>query len=143
MDKLLQQIEQWYATSEVLINWLGGLSLLMFIGTLIAVPTVIIALPQDFLTRREKATGPLLLRFWYFPYLFVKNMVGITFILAGIAMLVLPGQGILTIFLGLILISFPRKRMLIKRIVGHRRVILGINKLRRRFNKPPLLLPGA
>ena len=70
-------------------------------------------------------------------------MVGITFILAGIAMLVLPGQGILTIFLGLTLISFPRKRMLIKRIVGHRRVLLGINKLRRRFNKPPLLLPGA
>ncbi len=140
MEALWQYLQLWFTKNEVLINWLGVSSLLMFIGSLIVVPLVIVALPHDFLVRREQATGHLLLRFWYFPYVVIKNLVGIVFILAGIAMLVLPGQGLLTIFLGLALVNFPRKRILIRRIVGQKRIIKGINKLRRRFNKPALVL---
>ena len=141
MNLLWQQIIQWFTDYEILIGWLGTLSLLMFLGSLLAVPMVIVSLPSDFLVRREQHTGRLLLRFWYYPYLVVKNIVGVVFILAGIAMLVLPGQGLLTILLGLILANFPRKHILIRRIVGQPRIIRGINRLRQRFNKPDLKLP--
>ena len=141
MNDLWQALQQCYSQNESLVHWLGSLSVLMFLGTLVVVPVVIVALPHDFLARREQAAGPVLLRVWYYPYLILKNVAGFAFILAGLLMLVLPGQGLLTMFLGLALINFPRKRALIRRLVGQRRIIRAINRLRRRFSKPSLELP--
>jgi hypothetical protein len=128
-------------TNEILLGWLGVLSLVMFVGSLIIVPVIIVALPQNFLTREEGPAGRLILRFWYYPYLIVKNVMGAAFICAGLAMLVLPGQGLLTIFIGIALINFPRKKAFIRGIIGRGRIIQAINKLRSKFNKPPLELP--
>ena len=78
---------------------------------------------------------------WRYPYWIAKNIVGVVFIVAGIVMLVLPGQGILTIVLGLALINFPGKRKVIRRIFTQRRIFKAINGLRRKANKPPLEKP--
>ena len=37
----------------------------------------------------------------------IKNLVGVLFVLMGILMLVLPGQGILTLLIGIRLLDFP------------------------------------
>ena len=55
-------------------------------------------------------------------------------------MLVLPGQGILTILIGLSLVEFPGKRRLEAKLVGQATVLSTINKMRAKFNKPPLIL---
>ena len=68
----------------------------------------------------------------------IKNAIGILFFLSGLAMLFLPGQGLLTMFIGLVLIDFPRKQILVRRILGYRRVLRAINRLRRKFGKPLL-----
>ena len=68
----------------------------------------------------------------------VKNVVGFVFLLAGIAMLVLPGQGLLTMLVGITLMDFPKKRLLEARIIGQPLIFSNINKLRARFGKPPL-----
>jgi len=49
-----------------------------------------------------------------------------------------PGQGILTILLGIIMLDIPGMRPLEARIIQRPAVLGAINKLRARFSKPPL-----
>jgi hypothetical protein len=74
--------------------------------------------------------------------IFAKNLLGLVLVFAGIIMSLpgVPGQGVLTILLGIMLLDFPGKRSLETRIVGRPRVNSAINALRTRFNKPPLML---
>lgn len=133
----------WFEAHETLLGWLGVFSLMMFVGTLIAIPLIIVVLPDDILSREDEKVSRLLLDFWYFPYWVLKNAFGVVFILAGVAMLVLPGQGLLTILIGLTLVTFPGKKKLILRLLGRRRVLKAVNALRHKFDKRPILMPGA
>ncbi len=117
-------------------------SVLFWVGTLIAVPLILVWLPTDYLLVQSnkgfvRRTGGL----WRYPYWIFKNLIGVIFVIAGIIMLVLPGQGILTIVLGLALINFPGKRRVIRRLFGNRHIFNGINRLRARASKPPLEAP--
>ena len=49
--------------------------------------------------------------------LVVKNVTGYVLLLAGILMLFLPGQGILTIIVGALFINFPNKKKILTRII--------------------------
>lgn len=69
-----------------------------------------------------------------------KNLVGAVLVLAGIVMLVGPGQGILTILIGLIMLDIPGKRPLEAKIIGRPTVLAAVNHLRARYNKPPLIM---
>jgi len=139
--EIFESISTWLQNNEGTISILAILSSLFWVGTLIAAPIVIIALPPDYLTRRERFfPGNPTTSVWRYPYLVAKNIFGVLFILAGLAMLVLPGQGLLTLALGLALINFPKKHRAIRRILGQRRVLRAINRLRARAKKPPLVL---
>jgi hypothetical protein len=124
-----------------LLIWLAVASIFMFVGTLIAIPIILVRLPANYFDVRIP-------RPWmenHHPVLrvvghLVKNLVGIVFLLAGLAMLLLPGQGILTILIGLSLVEFPGKRRLEAKLVGQATVLSTINKMRAKFNKPPLIL---
>ena len=58
--------------------------------------------------------------------------------LAGLAMLVLPGQGLLTILIGLMLLDFPGKRRLERRIVARPAILAMLNRMRARRGRDPL-----
>ena len=70
----------------------------------------------------------------------VKNVVGWFLLLGGIAMLVLPGQGLLTILIGVSLMDFPGKRAIERKLVSRPLVLQAINRIRQRFDRPPLLI---
>lgn len=74
--------------------------------------------------------------------IFVKNLLGVVLVVLGIIMSIpgVPGQGILTILLGVMLLDFPGKRELEHRLVSQPRVFNAINKLRHRFGKDSLVL---
>jgi hypothetical protein len=72
--------------------------------------------------------------------LVVKNVVGVVFLLAGFAMLFLPGQGVLTMLIGVSLMDFPRKRELEAKMVGQPTLLGIINAMRHKYGKPPLTL---
>lgn len=74
--------------------------------------------------------------------LVLKNLAGALLIVFGILMSLpgVPGQGVLTILLGLMLMDFPGKRDLESRIISQPRVQKSINALREKFGRPPLLL---
>ena len=71
-----------------------------------------------------------------------KNVLGILLVLLGVLMSIpgVPGQGILTILLGIMLIDLPGKRQLEHKILKRPRVLGKINRLRCRFSEPPLVL---
>ncbi|CAN5316582.1 hypothetical protein BH10ACI2_BH10ACI2_25380 [soil metagenome] len=71
-----------------------------------------------------------------------KNIAGVFLILLGIILSLpgVPGQGILTILLGLIFLDIPGKRPLEAKIIQRPAVLAAINKLRAKYNKPPLEL---
>jgi hypothetical protein len=68
-----------------------------------------------------------------------KNLLGYLLIAAGIAMLVLPGQGVLTILLGFILVDLPGKYRFERWLVTRPLVLRSINRLRRRAGRDPLI----
>lgn len=71
-----------------------------------------------------------------------KNLLGVFLILLGIVLSLpgVPGQGILTILLGLIMLDIPGKRPLEARIIQRPTVLAAANNLRARWGKPPLIL---
>lgn len=130
-------------TPEVL--WiLAGASLVMFVASLIAVPWFVARIPSDYFAGEER---PPAVAFRNQPVLrllfrLLANVLGLILIAAGIVMLVLPGQGILTIIAGLLAMSFPGKYRFEQWLVGLGPVHRSINALRRYRNQPPLQLPG-
>jgi hypothetical protein len=114
------------------------------VGSLILVPVLVVRIPADYFrpSRRpsESWTGrhPVQAR----ALVAAKNLLGVLLVLAGIAMLVLPGQGILTILIGISITSFPGKRALERKVIGMPAVLKTINRLRARRGRPPLELPA-
>jgi hypothetical protein len=71
-----------------------------------------------------------------------KNLLGFVLVVLGILMSIpgVPGQGILTILLGIMLLDFPGRRRLERKLVSRPQVLSTINKLRHKFDKPNLVL---
>ena len=127
-------------TSNVELMWqLAAVSLATFFATLLLVPIILIRLPSDYFSyRRRKPRMQVRHPFVAVLLTLVKNVLGLTFVAAGIAMLVLPGQGILTILVGLMLLDFPGKYRAEQWLVSHASVLRSINWIRSRARKPPL-----
>lgn len=72
----------------------------------------------------------------------LKNMLGVFLVILGLLLSLpgVPGQGLLTILLGLILIDIPGKRPLEARIIKRPAILSAANRLRARFKKEPLLV---
>ena len=72
----------------------------------------------------------------------VKNALGVLLVALGVVLSLpgVPGQGILTILLGIMLLDFPGRRKLEHKLLSRPAVLNTINKLRHRFGKPPLKL---
>jgi hypothetical protein len=69
-----------------------------------------------------------------------KNLLGVVLIIMGAARLFGPGQGILTVLIGVMLMDFPGKRALERKLVSRPTVLRAINRLRARYGRPPLIL---
>jgi len=131
-----------------LITWQSVLmGLLIFMATfavsLAIVSFIMVKIPADYFrkdTPRELwSDKPPLVRFLG---IFAKNLLGLLLVALGIVLSIpgVPGQGILTILMGIMLLDFPGKRDLEHRLVSQPRVLKAINKLRHRFGKDSLVL---
>ena len=71
----------------------------------------------------------------------IKNTIGTVLLLLGVAMLILPGQGVLTILIAIGLLDFPGKRRLERYIVLRPSIRRMIDQIRQRAGSQPLNLP--
>lgn len=123
--------------------WVGGLalaSLAMFVLTLVAIPAIVIRLPANYFCYERRPhhlpqKGYLVL---YLLALGVKNVLGAVFVLMGVVMLVLPGQGVLSILVGMSLLNFPGKFRVERFIATRKPVRKTLNWIRNQAGKPPL-----
>ena len=133
---------EYIQSHETALLWLAIGSVVSFVGTLILVPFLVIRIPDDYFShsRRHHAPWAQHHRIVRGLLLFLKNIIGVIFVLAGILMLVLPGQGLLTIVIGIILLDFPGKFKLERWMISHRIILKSINWLRQRSKRKPLIV---
>lgn len=133
----------WISNNETLLWWMGAIGLAMLVISAIAIPIIVARLPVDYLVDteagRERFAGihPAL----RIGMLILKNLLGWLLILAGLAMLLTPGQGLLAIFAGITLATFPGKRKLIRRLLSQGTIHRTANWIRQRCGVEPLRLP--
>lgn len=124
-----------------LLKGLAAGSAVFFVLTPAAAPVLLILMPQDILIRRLSPPSALSRRIpWFLGHL-IKNLIGILLILLGFLLLFLPGQGILTLFTGLLFVNIPGKKRLLSRIIGSGRVRPLVERLRKRCRRAPMIFP--
>lgn len=132
-------ILEWIQEHEGLLALIGGLGFLMFIGSIAAIPVIIAWMPEDYFVRissRQLRRRP------FRQVLHVlKNILGAVLLLSGILLLLLPGQGILTMVIGISLIDFPGKHRLQLRLVRMPKIRQSIQWIRAKVHHKPLLIP--
>jgi hypothetical protein len=135
-------MEQWF--SKETLTWISIGSAIAFVIGAVAVPWIVLKLPKDAFSNLKRPHWldyqPAALRV---PLRLLKNVLAVALVLVGIAMLVLPGQGILAILLGVMLGDFPGKLKLQRWILAKPKVLNSLNWLRQKFSKPPLDRPSA
>ncbi len=137
---MLEELQTWIAGHQALLTYLGFASLAIFLGSLLVIPWLVAQIPADYFSHehREPARWKTLHPVFRYTILILKNAVGLILLTAGVAMLVLPGQGLLSIFLGLLLMDYPGKFGLERRIISRPKLLQLVNWLRARQHKPPL-----
>ena len=144
---LLSRLPDWAqpALGWLLQPWvvgaLGVFSAVVFVASLVGVPMFLARMPAHFFTARERerySVPPPARSRWRRTARIARNALGALLLLLGVATLVLPGQGLLTILVALCLMDFPGKGKLVRRIVASPRVFRVINSFRRRAGQPPL-----
>ncbi len=126
-------------------NILIGLTLVSIIGligSILLIPWIVTKIPEDYFThpKRQKylwCHQPKIVRF---IFIFLKNIIGVLLIIGGIALLFLPGQGILTILIGFLVMDFPYKYKFEIWIIKHPIVLKSINRLRAKAKQRPLVI---
>jgi hypothetical protein len=121
----------------------AGIFLVTFFANLALVSLILVKIPADYFqhSRRSKFLAN---HSAFFRILAIvgKNLLGVVLVVLGILLSLpgVPGQGVLTILLGIMLLDFPGRRRFERWIVSSPKVFHGVNKLRRRFDKSPLVL---
>jgi hypothetical protein len=123
-----------------IIIWLGSLSVFIFLFSLIGMKWLIALIPNDYFLVKKKSKIKSSNPYLWLLIVISKNLIGYSLIIGGIMMLVLPGQGLFTIMIGLMLSNYPGKYALEKRFISTPAILKSINWLRRKSNKPPLLV---
>jgi hypothetical protein len=127
---------KWLRDPALLVAVSLGLASLGLVSVLV-LPFLLVRIPTDYFvavpapTRRGSAS-------WFERV--IKNLLGGLMLVLGVIMLVLPGQGVLTIVAALVLLDFPGKRRLERRLLLRPRVLGVLNSLRARAGRPPLEL---
>lgn len=130
---------QWAEANGDVLAWLFVGSIVSLVLCALLLPVIVLRMPADyFASSRDEQEAPKTALAWIGRI--GKNLLGLVFLLAGIAMLVLPGQGVLTILIGLMLLNFPGKRALERRIVGRPAILSLLNRMRKKRDLPPLIV---
>lgn len=141
MDFVTELIKNFIASltlNRILIGL--GLFLLTFGLSILMIAVVIVKLPANYFSSHYTSDfmpgSPWLVR-W--GAVLGKNLLGVVLVVLGLLLSLpgVPGQGLLTILLGLIMLDIPGKRPIEARIIKRPAVLSSVNSLRAKYGKPP------
>lgn len=113
----------------------------MLVGTItmVAALFVVVNLPADYLRKKQRGGE----RQTAGCKRIGKNILGWGLIAAGLAMVVLPGPGVVVAIIGVAMADFPGKARLLHWLLSRGRIMGTMNRLRARFSRPPLEVAPA
>ena len=131
---------QWFVDHPEVLIGMGISSIFIFLISIIGISWFVAQIPEDYFlpSKRQpskwKEQKPIL----RFVVIIGKNIIGLSLITGGLLMLVLPGQGLLTIVTGLLLVNYPGKYKLEQKLVSMPSIFKALNWIRFKAKKPPL-----
>ncbi len=127
---------EWLKAHVVALGVASGAS---FVVSLLFCTLTIVYLPADYflLKRQVNRVGHPILRV---ALKVLKNLLAVVLILVGFIQILLPGQGVLTMLIGIVISDIPGKRRLERRIIRLPAVLSRANGIRSRFRRPLLVL---
>ncbi len=138
MEIIFEQLSQQIINYKSYIFWLGAISFAIFVFSLLSIKWLVSLIPSDYFinkkTSKFKSKYPVI----WLVSMIIKNLIGYVLIIGGILMLVLPGQGLFTIFIGLMMSNYPGKYFIERKFIAIPSVLKTINWLRKRSNQEPL-----
>jgi len=139
--KGIYMMYEWLQSQAFALWWLGLISVGTFFASLIIVPWLIVRMPPEYFVDADHPTRAASIRHPVLRalYLIAKNLLGAVLVVSGIFMLVLPGQGLLTILVGAVLLNYPGKFKIERWIVTRPHIWRLINRLRRYAGHSPLV----
>ena len=134
----------WPQVSEEALFWLGVVSVLSIFGSISGVAWFIARMPADYFSHEKREPVSDLYGWPPLRYLVaaLKNFVGAVLIVFGLLLLLTPGQGLLTILIGTMLLNFPGKYRLERWFITRPGVLNGLNWARAKLGKGPVQGPA-
>ncbi|MFL2708348.1 MAG: hypothetical protein CBD86_02900 [Gammaproteobacteria bacterium TMED226] len=129
---------EFISTYKVNIILLGTVSFVIFVFSLISIKWLVALIPSDYFINRNSSKFKIAYPSLWLVSTIIKNILGYTLIIGGILMLFLPGQGLFTIFVGLLLSNYPGKFYLERKLIAMPKIYKTVNWLRKKSNQPPL-----
>ena len=123
---------------KIYLVWLGTLSFTIFIFSLLTIKWLVALIPSDYFIKKNNSEFRSNYPIFWLVSIIIKNLVGYTLIVGGILMLVLPGQGLFTIFVGLMLSNYPGKFYIERKFIAIPSILRAINWLRKKSNTPSI-----
>jgi len=119
--------------------WLGATALTLAVATMVVLRLPVTYFSEDDAAHAARAAS------WRSPRGLGRNALGVILILLGVLLSVpgVPGQGLLMVLIGLMLVDFPGRRRVEKALARRPGILATVNRLRARFGRPPLLPPSA
>ncbi len=139
-NQIIKNIQNLFSDYYDFFFWLGVVSSIIFIVSLLSIGWLVSLIPTDYFINRKESKFKLNYPVTWIVYTIIKNIFGYILILGGILMLILPGQGLLTIFIGLMLSNYPGKYSIEKKIIATPKILKSINWLRKKSDEPPLIV---
>ena len=122
----------WLKAHGLVVGIISGASL---VGSIFLCALVIAYLPYDYFRAKRQVN-----RIRQPVLVLLKNVVAVILIIVGLILIPLPGQGVLTVLIGVVISDIPGKRKLERRIIQSPAVLSALNHIRSRFNRPLLVL---
>jgi hypothetical protein len=117
-----------------------AVAVVMLAASAAVLTALVVRVPADFLVRDPDAPRSIgvLARIG-------KNLLGVVLVIAGLVMSIpgVPGQGVLTMLMGLLLLDLPGKRRFERRLLSRPQVLCRLNRMRERFGREPLVAPAG
>ena len=135
---MIDQLLAYFNDYQSVFIWIGAGSLLLFLFSLALMPWLVGLIPVDYFRTHHEIHWHTLLM----PRSIIRNIIGLPIFLAGVLMLFLPGQGLLTIMAGLAIRVYPGKFRAERWLVRRQGVLKTLNWMRKRRDMPPLDVDG-
>lgn len=110
-------------------------SVAMFVATVVFIPVFLVRIPDDYFARARTSCS--------FGVRVLRTLVGVTLIALGCLMLVLPGQGVLTILVGLSVLDLRLKNRMMSHLFQSPKVRQAVDAIRHKAGKGSLVVPAA